>query len=478
MLFEKSLVHSWHSRRRAPQRLVLPPRGPVIVRIPRRVFTAMHADLGRPHPFAAERIGFLAFAAGLGETGEHLLLAREYFSIPDHQYIRDHRAGARIGNDAIRWALQRILDSGLGLFHVHSHGGTDSPMFSGTDVAEQPRLVASFCSVGPEAPHGMLLLSSHTANAWVWLPSATAPVVAAQVSIVGYPLFSSIPPAADRAGYSLPKQSGERFTRQSFLGPRAQNIFDYVRIGVVGLGGGGSHIVQQVGHVGVRCVRGFDGDTVEPSNLNRLIGAGARDGVKNTPKVKVAQRLLRFISGRRDEKMHFGQWEQHAEALRSCDVVIGCLDTFAARRDLEATCRRWLIPYIDIGMDVHQVGTHPPRVGGQLILSMPGELCMHCVGFLTPERLAQEAAHYGAAGGRPQVVWPNGVLASTAVGVFVDLVTGWTRRQGHLVYLSYDGNNGTVAEHPRLPYLPQAQCPHYPLSEVGMPVFRPVGATP
>jgi hypothetical protein len=99
---------------------------------------------------------------------------------------------------------------------------------------------------------------------------------------------------------------------------------------------------------------------------------------------------------------------------------------------------------------------------------------MQCVGFLTPERLAQEAALSGAAGGRPQVVWPNGVLASTAVGVFVDLVTGWTRREGRLVYLSYDGNNGTVTEHPRVPYLPQSPCPHYPLSEVGMPVFRPL----
>lgn len=474
MLFERSLVGSWRSRPVASSRFDLPQRGAVVFRIPRHVFAAMHADLRRAHPFAGERVGFLAVATGAGENGEHLLLAREYFSIPDHQYIRDDHAGARIGNDAIRWALQQILDSGLGLFHVHSHGGTDTPMFSGIDIAEQPRLVSSFCAAGPRVPHGMLLLSSDTANAWIWLPRAEASVVAAQVSIVGYSTFCSIPAAAGRGATPVPKQSGERFTRQSFLGTRAQGVFGYIRVGVVGLGGGGSHVVQQLGHVGVRRVRGFDGDSVEDSNLNRLVGAGARDAVKNTPKVNVASRVLRFISGRRDEKMHFGQWETRPELLRSCDVVVGCLDTFAARRDLEATCRRWLIPYIDIGMDVHQVGTQPPRVGGQLILSMPGELCMQCVGFLTPERLAQETALYGAAGDRPQVVWPNGVLASTAVGVFVDLVTGWTRREARLVYLSYDGNNGTVTEHQRVPYLPQSPCPHYPLNEVGMPVFRPL----
>jgi hypothetical protein len=43
-------------------------------------------------------------------------------------------------------------------------------------------------------------------------------------------------------------------------------------------------------------------------------------------------------------------------------------------------------------------------------------------------KLAAEAARHGDAGGRPQVVWPNGALASTAVGLAVDLVTGWTRK--------------------------------------------------
>jgi hypothetical protein len=36
-----------------------------------------------------------------------------------------------------------------------------------------------------------------------------------------------------------------------------------------------------------------------------------------------------------------------------------------------------------------------------------------------------EAEKYGAAGSRPQVVWPNGVLASTAVGLAVQLLTPW-----------------------------------------------------
>jgi hypothetical protein len=89
--------------------------------------------------------------------------------------------------------------------------------------------------------------------------------------------------------------------------------------------------------------------------------------------------------------------------------------------------------YIDIGMDVH--GKERPVIGGQVILSSPGGLCMKCMGFLTDEKLGQEAARYGNAGAHPQVVWPNGVLASTAVGLAVDLVADWTRLRRYHAYL-------------------------------------------
>jgi molybdopterin-synthase adenylyltransferase len=101
---------------------------------------------------------------------------------------------------------------------------------------------------------------------------------------------------------------------------------------------------------------------------------------------------------------HQGRWQDRPDLLRGCDIVLGCVDSFAERRELEATCRRYLIPYVDIGMDVHQVDDEPPRMAGQVILSMPGAPCMFCLGFGNEERLAQEARKYGATGPRPQVV--------------------------------------------------------------------------
>ena len=109
-------------------------------------------------------------------------------------------------------------------------------------------------------------------------------------------------------------------------------------------------------------------------------------------------------------------------------------------------------------------------MAGQVILSLPGSPCMRCLGFLTQERLAQEAAKYGDIGGRPQVVWGNGVLASTAVGVAIDLFCNWSGSPRRVVYLSYDGNLGYVTPHPTLPYL-NPGCQHYPLSDVGPPQY-------
>jgi len=123
-------------------------------------------------------------------------------------------------------------------------------------------------------------------------------------------------------------------------------------------------------------------------------------------------------------------------------------------------------------MDVHLADDEAPRMGGQVILSMPGSPCMTCLGFLNGASLAREAARYGDAGPHPQVVWPNGVLASTAVGIAVDLLTDWTRSLRGPVYLLYNGNDGTVTKHLRLVYYPSGECPHFPASQAGDPVFK------
>ena len=120
-------------------------------------------------------------------------------------------------------------------------------------------------------------------------------------------------------------------------------------------------------------------------------------------------------------------------------------------------------------MDVH--GADPPLISGQVIFSTPGGPCMKCLGFLTDEKLQEEAMKYGKAGSRPQVVWPNGVLASSAVGLAVELVTNWTRRARAYEYLVYDGNKGVVNQSITLRNRTEHNCPHFSRNDVEDPVF-------
>jgi len=258
-----------------------------------------------------------------------------------------------------------------------------------------------------------------------------------------------------------------RYQRQSFLGEGSQAVIERAMIGIVGLGGGGSHIVQQTAHIGLKRYALYDPQTAEDTNLNRLVGARLRDTGKE--KLKIARRMIKGLQPDAKVQCIRSRWQSEPEVLMACDVVFGCVDSFQDRDELETFCRRHLILYIDIGMDIHQVEGEPPRMAGQVILSAPGCACMKCLGFITPEKLANEAQKYGAAGPRPQVVWPNGVLASCAVGLAVDAFTGWTRKASAPVYLSYDGNKNLLTEHPRLQYAPK-DCQHYPLANAGRPV--------
>lgn len=265
----------------------------------------------------------------------------------------------------------------------------------------------------------------------------------------------------------------DRHSRQSFLGHNSERIISSCIVGVVGLGGGGSHIIQQLAHVGVRNYVLYDPDKIEVSNLNRTVTGNLEDAVKQKSKLELADHVIRGLNPDANIISVPTRWQDNPLPLRECDIIVSCIDGFDERRQLEASARRYLIPYLDIGIDVNHVLPEPPRMSGQVILSLPGGPCLACLGFLNEQNLAKEATNYGAAGIRPQVVWANGVIASAAVGIAVDLMTGWTKASHSVIYFQYDGNSGGMLPHARLHYIdPNLSCPHHPLDNIGDPRFK------
>jgi hypothetical protein len=261
-----------------------------------------------------------------------------------------------------------------------------------------------------------------------------------------------------------------RLSRQCFLGNNSEEVLQRSKLGIIGLCGGGSHVSQQLAHIGIGQFVTADFDYVEDSNLNRMVGSCPGDAEFKRPKSDVIRELILRINPNAEVEI-VGRWQERGDLLSTCDILIGCVDSFTARDELEKFCRRFLIPYIDIGMDVHQ-DSGGYGISGQVALSMPGGHCLWCHGILTDERLAQEQREYGSAGGKPQVIWPNGVLASIAVGHAVSLLLPWNRDLPLSSLIEYDGNRQITRPGARLQFLKDVPCSHYKKEGlVGDPFF-------
>lgn len=432
-------------------------------RISKELKNIITEDLSRVHEYAYERVGFiLTRTHWIGEL--EIVLAYDYKPVLDKNYIKDNTVGARINSLAIKEAMEISLAENCGIFHVHVHSHLGKPMESSSDIIGIIPMIESVARINRKEKFGYLILSDDSALCKVHKAKGDDFIEVKCYSEIGYPMnFIYSENVIDK--FNLGRQK-----RQNFLGEKAPLLMKKIKIAIIGYGGGGSHIGQQLAHIGFENVIVFEPDFFEESNINRLIGSKEKDIKNKTPKVDIAKRTIKGILP--NSKVHLikKRWQEEPEELQQVDVVIGGVDSFIERQQLEAECRRYLIPLIDIGMDVYDID-NSYAISGQVILSMPNKCCMECFGFMTQQKLAIEASKYGNIGGNPQVVWSNGVLASTAVGVMVDLLFGWSNLKDRDVYLSYDGNLGLVKDHSRLKYKPD-KCKHYPISQIGPAIFK------
>src|SRR5206468_4099062 len=111
------------------------------------------------------------------------------------------------------------------------------------------------------------------------------------------------------------------FKRQGFLGIEGQRALERVRVAICGLGGGGSHLVTQLAHLGVMDYALFDADIAKPWNLNRTITLTEADVAAKTLKIDAAERrILQVRSQARIEK-YACRWQERPDAIQSRDLV-------------------------------------------------------------------------------------------------------------------------------------------------------------
>ena len=258
-----------------------------------------------------------------------------------------------------------------------------------------------------------------------------------------------------------------RLVCQSFLRTDSDTILVAATIGVVGLGGGGLYVVQQAARLGIGGNVNFDPQTIEHTNTNRQVGGMLVDVDAKIPKTNIAERLIRVLQHDTRIVSVRDYWHACSDQLKACNVIIGAVDSFKKYIQLEHFARRYLIPYIDLGMDVHKLGSKGYLVSGQIIPSAPVAPYMHCCRFIIDDGLGQETNCYGAAGGRLQVVWSNCIHASTTVGLLVQILTTWYLNPSRFVYLMYYCNKGMNSQSVHVDALEECVCRHRPADETG-----------
>jgi molybdopterin/thiamine biosynthesis adenylyltransferase len=244
-----------------------------------------------------------------------------------------------------------------------------------------------------------------------------------------------------------------RFDRNiRFFGAEGQAKLGKLHVGVVGVGGLGTHVVQQLSLLGIGKLTVVDHEALSETNLNRYVGAFGAD--VGTPKVEIARRLAKFTNPAIIVNVVPAELRsiEAFEAVRACDLVVGCLDTDGARLVLTEVAGAAGKVYADLATDILPDAW---AYGGRVVFSFIGSGCLVCRHVLDldaarreldPDGTVVENAIYGVphdhlerAG--PSVVSINGVVASLAVTEVMLHVTGLRPAR---VELTYRADTGSV----------------------------------
>jgi len=445
--------------------LVIPPvLRQLDVRISADLFDAVRAHVEDDR--RGEEAGFLLCSVSRLEHRDNLL-AREWIPVPDRAIERNTHGSVLSWSAAFNSeVVQRALEADMTAVLVHSHGGSPSVRFSKDDREKERALFGTVSRLLDPLPTGTLLLGRGDAVGSFWQGGENS-LSFRRLVVVGSPIETWYP-----SGSEPDRDSRERLDRQNVaIGPETDAKLAQSTIAIIGLSGGGSHVVQQLAHQGVGGLIVVDDESVDRTNLGRLVGATSADVCK-TSKVDLAERVATSI----DPEMRITKVaarfpsQEGIDALRDADVVVSCVDRFIAREAINAFCRRYLIPLVDVGMAIESSVERLIAADGQVILVLPSTPCLRCW-FVTDAVLEQEREERPPgydrnpdAPGDPQVVSMNGVLASEACNVVLDLITGYSGGKRAGVFWQYEGRKGYL-EPSEIPSF-RSNCPA--CAEAGM----------
>jgi molybdopterin/thiamine biosynthesis adenylyltransferase len=395
----------------------------------------------------------ILFANQITKTDRTVRLLVRDIQLPlPADYTRKGMLEAELTPEFVARVTKRARREKRALVFVHSHPGSDAPQFSVIDDAGEKLLSAFLAHRHPDFSHAALVISAGGVRA-----RRLGGTEEIRVISVGPHRATLFDPASRETTVS------EQFDRQvRAFGADGQRKLERLRIAIVGLGGTGSIVAQQLVHLGVRDFILIDPDVLEASNLNRVSNASPQDIGKQ--KIEIAARYIGDIAKDADVKKIAGDVVETKTARRlvDADILFGCTDSHGSRSVMQQIAYQYLIPYIDMGVTLVAKKGSISHVYGRVQLLAPGLACFTCSNLLDPNEVRRDmlsaferqADPYvvGQREPAPAVMSLNGTVSSLAVTMLLAMVTGVPMEARHVLY-------NAIASTMRAVYAaPQADC--------------------
>ena len=318
-------------------------------------------------------------------AAETRLLVRTVEPVDASEVIESSAAHMRIASSSYMRALKQCDRERTAFVFVHSHPAGYERHSPQDDVEELKLFRTAHLRIERPAVHASVVLSDPARPVGrVWLADGTTrPISRIRVFGDRFRFFDEAP------GQEPVPEFFDRQVRA--FGADIQKLLGRITAGVIGNGGTGSAVTEQLIRLGIGRIITADGQRFEKSNVNRVYGSSARDD--GTTKIEIMQRLAQHIGvGTRvvaiDKPITF---RSVLEMFRECDVIFACTDEEWGRSLLTKFAIYYQIPVFDMAAKIDSDEGTIHSVQGRVTTLLPGSACLYCRGRITPRRVQLES---------------------------------------------------------------------------------------
>jgi proteasome lid subunit RPN8/RPN11 len=444
---------------------------------------AMIEEIRSVANLSTETAGVMLVGVAEAPNGDIRLLARHMRWVDESAYTRREWDGLSIRSEGYVPALAEAETLGATCLWVHTHPGEDGlPRPSHHDRRVDREIEDLFRLRSGSPYYGALIFSPRPSDLAFTghIQKEDGPSIKIERSWQVGDRWHLI-----RAFDSSLPQLSPIFDRNvRAFGSAVQQTLGDLRIGLVGCGGIGSAVGEQLVRLGVRHLVLIDPDELSASNLTRVYGSTVKD--IGQAKVHVLARHLAAIAPdlRCEPIQAMVTLEATARHLIGCDLVFGCTDDNAGRLVLSRLATYLLTPVIDSGVLLSSNGEGDlTGIDGRITTLCPEQACLVCRGridlaragaeLLTPEeRVRREDEGYAPALARtePAVVAYTTMVSATAVSELLERLIGYgpTPRPSEVLLRCHEREVSTNVALPR-----QAHYCHSSSKKLGVGMTQP-----